>query len=220
MKALQVSNIAKSYNGIPVLRDVSLDLDPGERVALMGPSGAGKSTLLNLIGGIDGYDSGEIEIGGQSLSQLNEEQRCELRRRSVSTVFQFFHLLPTLSAFENIEFPLQLNGIEESERVETVESLLKEVGVAHRSHAMPHELSGGEMQRIAIARALAVRPKLILADEPTGNLDSATGEAILDLLEEASERHSVAMLVVTHSPTVTRVCGRTMEMRDGQLSAA
>ena len=220
MKALQVSNISKSYGDTPVLRGVSLDLEEGERVALMGPSGSGKSTLLNLIGGIDHYDDGEIEIGGRNLGSLDENERCGLRRESVSTVFQFFHLLPTLTAFENIEFPLQLNGIEESERIKTVQSLLAEVGIEHRSDAMPHELSGGEMQRVAIARALAVRPRLILADEPTGNLDSKTGDAILDLLESAGERHSVAMLVVTHSPAVTRICSRTLEMADGRVAAA
>lgn len=220
MKALQVSNIAKSYDGVPVLRGVSLDLEEGERVALMGPSGAGKSTLLNLIGGIDRYDDGEIEIGGRALGGLNEEERCLLRRESVSTVFQFFHLLPTLSAFENIEFPLQLKGMGEKERLDVVRALLAEVGIDHRSGALPHELSGGEMQRVAIARALAVRPRLILADEPTGNLDSKTGEAILDLLETVGDRYSVAMLVVTHSPAVTRICSRTLEMSDGRVAAA
>ncbi len=220
MKALQVSNIAKSYGNTPVLRGVSLDLEEGERVALMGPSGSGKSTLLNLIGGIDRYDEGEIEIGGRKLDSLSEEGRCQLRREVVTTIFQFFHLLPTLSVFENIEFPLQLNGIGVSERTEMVKSLLDEVKIDHRTDAMPHELSGGEMQRVAIARALAVRPRLILADEPTGNLDSKTGESILDLLAMVGDRHSVAMLVVTHSPAVTRICSRTLEMSDGRLIAA
>jgi len=219
MNVLQVTNVAKSYDGEPVLRGVSLSLGEGERVALMGPSGSGKSTLLNLIGGIDGCDSGEIEIAGRTLNALDEDERCLLRRESVSTVFQFFHLLPTLTAFENIEFPLQLNAIPDAERLDAVRSLVEEVGLEHRAHAMPHELSGGEMQRVAIARALAIRPRLILADEPTGNLDSATGDAILSLLEEVGDRHSVAMLVVTHSRAVTRICSRTLEMRDGLVAA-
>jgi ABC-type lipoprotein export system ATPase subunit len=194
-----------------------MSLEPGERVALMGPSGSGKSTLLNLIGGIDRPDSGSIWIGGESLDGLDEDGLCRLRRETVSTVFQFFHLLPTLSVRENIEFPLQLQGVSGSERDGRVQTLIEEVGLTHRAAAMPHELSGGEMQRVAIARALAIAPRLILADEPTGNLDSATGEAILDLLEALSNRHGTAMLLVTHSPLVTRICGRTLQMRDGAL---
>jgi len=136
----------------------------------------------------------------------------------VGTVFQFFHLLPTLTAEENVEFPLQLAGRPAAERRERVAELIAEVGLGHRARAMPHQLSGGEMQRVAIARALAIRPRLILADEPTGNLDSRTGEAILDLLEEVSERHGIAMVVVTHSRRVTRLCQRTLEMRDGRIA--
>lgn len=217
MKALQVSQVTKSYGSTEVLRGVSLSLDPGERVALMGPSGSGKSTLLNCIGGIDRPDTGSIEIGGVALGGLDEDGLCRVRRETVSTVFQFFHLLPTLSARENIEFPLQLQGLPLKERDARVDGLIEEVGLSHRAMAMPHELSGGEMQRVAIARALAIEPRLILADEPTGNLDSATGEAILDLLASLSERHGIAMLVVTHSPQVTRICRRTLEMRDGSL---
>lgn len=217
MKALQVSRVIKSYGSTEVLRGVSLTLEPGERVALMGPSGSGKSTLLNCIGGIDRPDEGSIEIAGQPLGGLDNEGLCRLRRETVSTVFQFFHLLPTLSARENIEFPLQLQGVPTKERDRRVRDLVEEVGLSHRSGAMPHELSGGEMQRVAIARALVIEPRLILADEPTGNLDSATGESILDLLATLGDRHGTAMLVVTHSPQVTRICRRTLEMRDGSL---
>lgn len=217
MKALQVSRVIKSYGSTEVLRGVSLSLEPGERVALMGPSGSGKSTLLNCIGGIDRPDEGSIEIAGQPLGGLDEEGLCRLRRETVSTVFQFFHLLPTLSARENIEFPMQLQGVPTKERDERVRELIEEVGLSHRAGAMPHELSGGEMQRVAIARALVIEPRLILADEPTGNLDSATGESILDLLATLGDRHGTAMLVVTHSPQVTRICRRTLEMRDGSL---
>lgn len=217
MKALQVSKVTKSYDSDPVLRGVSLALEPGERAALMGPSGSGKSTLLNCVGGIDRVDEGEITVDGKSLSSLDEEGLCQLRRSTVSTVFQFFHLLPTLNAFENVEFPLQLAGMGAAERREVVDGLIEEVGLSHRAHAMPHELSGGEMQRVAIARALSIRPRLILADEPTGNLDSATGDAILDLLEGVSESHGIAMLLVTHSRSVTRICRRILEMRDGKI---
>ncbi|NRB74771.1 MAG: ABC transporter ATP-binding protein [Verrucomicrobiales bacterium] len=217
MKALQVSRLTKSYGSVPVLKGVSLELERGERVALMGPSGSGKSTLLNCIGGIDRPDGGSIQVGDVELDQLDEEGRCRLRRETVSTVFQFFHLLPTLSVRENIEFPLQLQGVDSKEREERVTKLIEEVGIESRSAAFPHELSGGEMQRVAIARALTIRPRLILADEPTGNLDSRTGEAILDLLKSLSDHYEIAMLVVTHSREVTRICSRVVEMRDGAL---
>ena len=217
MKALQVSRLTKSYGSVPVLKGVSLELEGGERVALMGPSGSGKSTVLNCIGGIDRPDGGSIQVGDIQLEQLDEEGRCHLRRDTVSTVFQFFHLLPTLSVRENIEFPLRLQNIDSKERGERVTKLIEEVGIEKRAVAFPHELSGGEMQRVAIARALTIRPRLILADEPTGNLDSRTGESILDLLESLSDHYEIAMLVVTHSREVTRICSRVVEMRDGAL---
>ena len=217
MKALQVSRLTKSYGTVPVLKGVSLELEGGERVALMGPSGSGKSTLLNCIGGIDRPDGGSIQVGDIQLEQLDEEGRCHLRRDTVSTVFQFFHLLPTLSVRENVEFPLRLQNIDSKERGERVTKLIEEVGIEKRAVAFPHELSGGEMQRVAIARALTIRPRLILADEPTGNLDSRTGESILDLLESLSDHYEIAMLVVTHSLEVTRICSRVVEMRDGAL---
>lgn len=217
MKALQVSRLTKSYGSVPVLKGVSLELEGGERVALMGPSGSGKSTLLNCIGGIDRPDGGSIQVGDIQLEQLDEEGRCHLRRDTVSTVFQFFHLLPTLSVRENVEFPLRLQNIDSKERGERVTKLIEEVGIEKRAVAFPHELSGGEMQRVAIARALTIRPRLILADEPTGNLDSRTGESILDLLESLSDHYEIAMLVVTHSREVTRICSRVVEMRDGAL---
>ena len=217
MKALQVSRLTKSYGSVPVLKGVSLELEEGERVALMGPSGSGKSTLLNCIGGIDRPDGGSIQVGVVQLDQLDEEERCRLRRDTVSTVFQFFHLLPTLSVKENIEFPLQLQGVDPKDREKRVTALIEEGGIQSRAEAFPHELSGGEMQRVAIARALTIRPRLILADEPTGNLDSRTGEAILDLLESLSDHYEIAMLVVTHSREVTRICSRVVEMRDGAL---
>lgn len=217
MKALQVSKVTKSYGENTVLRGVSLSLDSGERAALMGPSGSGKSTLLNCVGGIDRVDSGEILVAGQDLGEMDEENLCRLRRTEVSTVFQFFHLLPTLSARENIAFPLRLVGEPEKDRNVRVSELIEEVGLSHRAEAMPHELSGGEMQRVAIARAIAAKPRLILADEPTGNLDSSTGDSILDLLESISESHDIAMLLVTHSREVTRICDRTLEMKDGRI---
>jgi len=172
---------------------------------------------LNCIAGIDYPDEGSIRVGEVELDHHDEEGRCRLRRETVSTIFQFFHLLPTLSVRENIQFPLQLQGVDAVEREERVNKLLEEVGVEKRAETFPHELSGGEMQRVAIARSLTIRLRLILADEPTGNLDSKTGEVILDLLESLSDRYQIAMLLVTHSREVTRICSRLVEMRDGEL---
>lgn len=214
---LTITDLSKSYGETHVLRNVSFGMETGERVALMGPSGSGKSTLLNCISGIDRPDGGQIHLNEQAVVEMNEQQLCDLRRNSISTIFQFFHLLPTLTLRENIEFPMQLLGLSAKERSARVGDLITEVQLDHRADAMPDELSGGERQRVAIARALATRPVLILADEPTGNLDSATGESILDLLESMSERYQTAMLLVTHSNEVTRICRRTVEMRDGQI---
>lgn len=214
---LRVSNLTKAYGDRTVLSDVSFSLAAGERVGLMGTSGSGKSTLLNCLGGIDKPDSGSIEIAGNFIQEKTADELCKIRREMVSTIFQFFHLLPTLSARENIELPLELLGIHADERNERVQNLLEEIQLTHRADATPDQLSGGEMQRVAIARALAPRPKLILADEPTGNLDSKTGEAILDLLEVLSQKHDTAMLLVTHSEAATRICSRTLKIHDGAL---
>ncbi len=216
--ALVVRNAHKSYGRRPVLDGVSLRVGGGERVALMGPSGSGKSTLLNCVAGIDRLDGGEIDVAGESLDSLSEEGLSRLRRRTVTTVFQFFHLLPTLSAEENIEFPLQLLGMDARERQSRVARFLEAVRVDHRAKALPEEMSGGEMQRVAIARALAPEPALVLADEPTGNLDSTTGEAVLDLIESLSGSLGFALLLVTHSREATRICNRTLHLRDGRIT--
>ncbi len=216
--ALRVVGLGKSYGRRAILDSVEFEIGRGERVALMGPSGSGKSTLLNLIAGIDRVDSGEVVIDDQAVSKMDGDALCRLRREKVATVFQFFHLLPTLSVAENIEFPLLLLGLDEATRRERVADLVTEVQLENRVDAFPDQLSGGEMQRAAIARALAPRPSLILADEPTGNLDSVTGDAILDLLEKLSERHGIAMLLVTHSEEATRICGRTLDLHDGRLA--
>ena len=215
---IRVENLTKTYGKRKVLDDVSFSLKTGERVGLMGPSGSGKSTLLNCLGGIDRPDTGLIEISGQSIQEKSADELCEIRRETVSTIFQFFHLLPTLSARENIELPLELIGTPVEECRERAGSLLEEIQLTHRAEATPDQLSGGEMQRVAIARALAPRPKLILADEPTGNLDSKTGQSILDLLESLSTRYDTAMLLVTHSEAATRICGRTLKIHDGRLA--
>jgi len=210
-------DVCKSYDGRPVLRGVSFTLRPGERLALVGPSGSGKTTLLNCLGGVDRPDSGSIRLHGDALETLSSDGLARLRRQRVGTIFQFFHLLPTLTAAENVEFPLQLLGTSPRERTARVQSLLERVGVAHRAHALPSQLSGGEMQRVAIARALVHRPDLILADEPTGNLDSTNGENVLALLRELGDETGVALVLVTHSLPATRICHRVIHLRDGHI---
>lgn len=193
-------------------------LHEGERLALTGPSGCGKTTLLNCIGGIDRPDSGQIQLLGHDLTTLNALLLASMRRQKIGNIFQFFHLLPTLSVQENIEFPLQLLDIPPKERSERAAALLERVGIAHRAQALPAKLSGGEMQRVAIARALIHRPALILADEPTGNLDSHNGANILALLKELTEETSTALLLVTHSAEATQICHRRIAMRDGAIA--
>ncbi len=212
---LRAVGVRKAYGGRPILAGVSLDIRAGERVALTGPSGSGKTTLLNLLGGVDRADSGCIEFEGRDVGGLDGDALAALRRTAFGTVFQFFHLLPTLSAAENVELPLQLNGMPAAERASRVAGLLARVGVAHRADALPGEMSGGEMQRVAIARAVAHRPRLLLADEPTGNLDSKNGAIILALLREISDETRTALVLVTHSPEAAAICHREVRLLDG-----
>jgi ABC-type lipoprotein export system ATPase subunit len=212
-----IKDVHKAYGSQSVLNGVTLSIGAGEQVALMGPSGSGKSTLLNCLSGIDEPDRGSINIGGLELTTARAGELASLRRGCVSTVFQFFHLLPTLTAYENIELSLQLTGIPARERRERVEELLEAVQLTSHTRAYPETLSGGERQRVAIARALVHRPRLLLADEPTGSLDTQTGGAILDLLSDLADRFNIAMLLVTHSPDAARICRRTVQMRDGRI---
>lgn len=217
MPVLEVESLTKSYAERLILRGVSFKLEQGERVALLGPSGSGKTTVLNCVGGVDQADSGSVTITGHALGDLSADGLAHLRRRHIGTVFQFYHLLPTLSAAENIELPLQLLGVPTSEREKRVRELLERVGISHRAAALPGQLSGGEMQRVAIARAVVHRPALILADEPTGSLDSATGVQVLDLLAEIVRETNAAMLLVTHSPEAVKHCERVLRMQDGEI---
>ena len=214
---LVARGVAKSYDGRPVLRGISFELHAGERLALVGPSGSGKTTLLNCLGGVDRPDAGHIGIHGESVETMSPDALARLRRTRVGTIFQFFHLLPTLTAAENVEFPLQLLGETAGVRAARVRELLERVGISRRADALPSQLSGGEMQRVAIARALANRPDLLLADEPTGNLDSANGAIILALLRELSDETGTALVLVTHSPEATRICHRAIHLRDGDV---
>jgi putative ABC transport system ATP-binding protein len=217
---IRLENVSKNYGdakAVPALRHVSLSLGRGQRIAVMGPSGSGKTTLLNLICGLDEPTSGTILFEGVALSKLSDDERTRLRREKIGMIFQTFHLLPTLSALENISLPLRLQGMSRREAEQRASSLLERVKLQDRARHRPDELSGGERQRIAIARALAFRPPLLLADEPTGNLDSATGEEILALLDELHREFQITILLVTHNPLAAAHCDHTLMMRDGRV---
>jgi putative ABC transport system ATP-binding protein len=216
---LVATAVGKSYGEREVLKDISLSVRSGERVALTGPSGSGKSTLLNCLGGLDRLDRGAIELAGRRLDRMTSVELARMRRTSVGTVFQFFHLLPTLTAQENVELPLQLLGVGWRERRTRAMELLARVGLVPRAEALPGQLSGGEMQRVALARAVIHRPAVLLADEPTGSLDTASGEAVLQLLRELSEESGAALLLVTHSAEAAAICHREIRLRDGQIEA-
>jgi putative ABC transport system ATP-binding protein len=218
--AIECRNVSKRYDLRPVLTEVSLVLARGERLALTGPSGSGKTTLLNCLGGIDRPDSGDIFVAGELITRMQGSELAALRRRKLGNIFQFFHLLPTLSVRENVEFPLVLLGVEASERARRSTALLERVQVGHRADAFPTQLSGGEMQRTAIARALIHAPAVLLADEPTGNLDSANGANILALLSELTDETGTALVLVTHSEEAAAICHRRVHMRDGALQTS
>jgi putative ABC transport system ATP-binding protein len=202
---------------VPAVRNVSLAVRAGELVALAGPSGSGKSTLLHLIGCLDRPDAGHIQIAGLRVSQMPAGRLAAVRRDRLGFVFQSFNLVPVLTARENVEYPLLLTDVATVERRARVDYLLERVGLADKHGRRPRELSGGERQRVAIARALVNRPALVLADEPTANLDSTTGSAILDLMDDLRERLSVAFLFASHDPRLIDRMDRTIHLRDGAL---
>jgi putative ABC transport system ATP-binding protein len=214
-----VEHVRKTFEGgrIRALDDVSLRLEPGEFVALTGPSGGGKSTLLNLIGSLDRPDAGRIVVDGQDLRAL--EDASEYRAATAGFVFQFHNLIPTLSALENVQIPLLGRGVPRSAREGRARELLAEVGLSERADARPPTLSGGERQRVAIARALANGPRLLLADEPTGALDSETGRQIVRLLERLREQHRMTVLLVTNDAVLAEEADRVLRIRDGRIEA-
>ncbi|MBE2293767.1 MAG: ABC transporter ATP-binding protein [Phycisphaerales bacterium] len=197
--------------------DLSLDIDQGQFVTLLGQSGSGKSTLLNLLGGIDLPDAGQIHIGDQALTDLSEAKRTRFRRRHIGFVFQFFNLIPTLTAEENLLLPLELNGLTSPDRRERALELLNNVGLGNRRHSFPERLSGGEQQRLAIARALVHDPLLLLADEPTGNLDTDTGARILNLLQTLHRQTTITIVMVTHSREVATRADRILTLDNGRI---
>ena len=214
-----VKTFGRGDRAVHALTGLSLTVPPGAFVAIMGPSGSGKSTLLHLIGGLDVPDAGEIVVDGRSLRSLSDDELTLYRRRHIGFVFQFFNLLPMLSAEENVALPLLLDGQRWSAVRARVEHALDLVGLAPRRRHRPAELSGGEMQRVAIARALVIEPLLLLADEPTGNLDSTTGEEILKLLRHAATAHGQTILMVTHDPRGAAVGDWIVRLRDGRVVA-
>ena len=200
-----------------ILKGVSLRLDPGESVAVLGPSGSGKSSLMAVISGLERADAGQARLAGQVIDGLGEDELARLRGRSLGIVLQAFHLLPTMTAIENVAVPLELARVADAR--DRARAELEAVGLGHRLTHYPAQLSGGEQQRVAIARATAPRPQLLLADEPTGNLDSATGAGIIDLLFERAGSAGAGLLVITHDPAVAARAARTVHMADGRLAA-
>ena len=213
---LRAEGLTKTYpdGEVQALRGVSLDVEQNEAVAIMGPSGCGKSTLLHLLGGLDRPTGGEIYFRGTPLSRIDRDQ---YRAREIGFVFQSFHVLSTLSAVENVQVPMFETTLGRRQRVERAEALIEQVGLAHRRNHRPMHLSVGERQRVAIARALANEPSLLLADEPTGNLDSRSQNEVLQLLDDLRQRQGLTLIIITHSPEVAAAAQRVIRMRDGRV---
>ena len=217
---LSIRGLARGFGARPILDGLDLELTAGEYVAIIGESGAGKSTLLNLVAGLDRADAGRISIGGEDITVLDEDARTRLRRAKVGFVFQAFHILPHLTVAQNVELPLVLLGVEPGERRRRTMQLLAAVGLGDRAESPPRELSGGELQRVAVARALVHRPALVLADEPTGNLDPDTADTVLRLLAGTIKAEGAAGILVTHSIHAAATADRVLRLDHGRLRAA
>lgn len=219
---IKLENVSKTYymggEQINALSDINLVVEEGEMVAVIGPSGSGKSTLLHIIGGLDSPTSGEVTINGQKLSNSSDTELAHYRNRSVGFVFQTFNLHPTYNALENVAMPLIFSKVPPTERLKRASEVLETMGLSKRSSHLPNQLSGGERQRVCIARALVTKPKLILADEPTGNLDSKTGDLILKLLQQLNRERGITLLLVTHNTDIAEQAPRTLFMRDGKIA--
>jgi len=200
---------------VEILHGITLDVQPGETVGLVGPSGSGKSSLLMLMGGLERATGGQVQALGHDLTALDEDALARFRRGNMGVVFQSFHLIPTMTALENVATPLELAG--KRDAFERAEEELRAVGLGSRMNHYPKQMSGGEQQRVALARAAAPRPRILLADEPTGNLDGTTGEAIMDLLFGLRDRHGATLVLVTHAPELAARCDRVIRLRDGRI---
>ncbi len=210
--------LASAAGPVNVLRGISLTVDPGTTIGLVGPSGSGKSTLMMILGGLERASSGDVEVAGCDLNALSEDALARFRRDNVGIVFQSFHLVPTMTALENVAVPMELAGRKDA--FKAARAGLEAVGLAERVLHYPSQLSGGEQQRVAIARAFATRPKLLLADEPTGNRDGATGKQVIDLLFKLHEEAGTTFLLITHDPELARRCDRIVALRDGRIDGA
>jgi lipoprotein-releasing system ATP-binding protein len=219
--AVRASNLTKTYQDgirrVEVLRGIDLAVEPGEMVAIVGPSGSGKSTLLHLLGALDRPDAGAVEIGGRALTGMSGSALAAFRNRTIGFVFQFHQLLPDFTALENVMLPGRIAGSEPRAVHEHAGNLLREVGLGDRLDHFPNQLSGGERQRVALCRALALEPPLLLADEPTGNLDPASGDHVFGLLLEMQARHRTTGILVTHNPGIAARCSRALELTGGGL---
>jgi putative ABC transport system ATP-binding protein len=220
---IEIRDLKKVYalDGIQIqaLRGIDLQVEEGELLAIMGPSGSGKSTLMHILGCLDLADAGSYRLRGEDVTRMSADALARLRNREIGFVFQSFNLLPRTSAMENVETPLIYAGVGKRERRERARAALQSLGLAERLHHLPSQLSGGQQQRVAIARALVSRPALLLADEPTGNLDTTTSDEILRLLEDLNRRDGLTIVLITHEPEVARHAGRTLYVRDGCLEA-
>lgn len=201
---------------VDILRDISLEIERGQSVGLVGPSGSGKSSLLMLMGGLERATSGSVRALGHDLTAMNEDALARFRRGNMGVVFQSFHLIPTMTALENVATPLELAG--RTDAFDRAEAELTAMGLAKRMHHYPAQMSGGEQQRVALARAFAPRPAILLADEPTGNLDGANGQAIMDLLFDLRDRHGATLVLVTHAPELAARCDRIVRLQDGTIA--
>ena len=221
---IKLENAIRTYHlgkaTVEALRGVDLEIEDGELVAIMGPSGSGKSTLMHLIGALDQPDEGSIRFGKQDVSKQSRNVLAELRGKHIGFVFQSFNLIATLTALENVELPMMYQGVARKDRLTKARNLLEQLGVSDRADHLPTELSGGEQQRVAIARALVNDPDLLLADEPTGNLDSKTGKQIMELLTKLNEEQGMTVVLVTHDPMVARYAQRTIHIFDGKVGQA
>ena len=220
---IQVQDVVRNYRSgetvVRALKGVSLTIDEGEFISIAGPSGSGKTTLLNLIGCIDAFDGGEIIIDGTRVSQMDKKAKTEFRRHNLGFIFQTYNLIPVLTAYENVSFVLSILSLEEQEIKERTMRILKEVGLEGMEHRRPDRLSGGQQQRIAIARALVKNPKIVLADEPTANLDSKTGEEILLLMKRMNEKYHTTFIFSTHDTMVMEYARRLVSLHDGEIES-